>query len=136
MRLAIVIAGTGLALVACDATAPRPRTFEDLRIYGRQLFATPEECASAQAAGMTYCSQEATFCPDGRASVRLSDHLLAAEYGIRHDTLTLHFAVYQESPPEMYFAVSNDESAITATSTSEIWARDLARELSLTGFCE
>jgi hypothetical protein len=135
MRLVFVLLGAACTLSACEVTSPRPRVFDSLRVFSRPRFATAEECSAAQASGPIHCTQEATFCPDGRATLRLTETLLAAEYSIRRDTLTLGLAVNQDTPPEMFFTVKSDESAITALATNHTWSRDMSREAALAGVC-
>ena len=135
MRLVSVLLGAACTLTACEATSPQPRVFDGLRIYSRSRFATAEECVAAQASGPAHCTQEASFCPDGRATIRLTETLLAAQYDVRGDTITLGLAVNQETPPEMFFTLTSDGSAITALATNHMWSRDEPMEASLAGVC-
>ncbi len=96
--------------------------FPENREYRRNLFASDEECQEWR---RTYpwvnCYQYAELSNKGRAFILLTDTPNVGTYSINENVIHVTFNIISDSPKEMYFTLSEDQSFMINELDGSTW---------------
>ena len=127
IRLLLFLSFIFSVLISCrlnngQFTVNKLKVFQEDKSYQRLVFSSEEVCKKWQETNPhVNCYQWVKFSADGTAFVILTDMPNTGTYNIYENKINISFTIVSDSPKEMTFVLSADQTSVLNTSDNQTW---------------